>query len=125
MYCFSLQKVPVKQPENQFKSEETVVIPRDDGPGLDLSIFEPRGKRKCVIELEERKESKKAWWEGEDEIEKDSDEKVKEEDEDDSCEFPFSYCLKRILTIYATTLSLQGQLSDWFPLVSNDVAGRQ
>ncbi len=35
-----------------------------DDPGIDLSVFKPLGKRKCVIEMEERKG--KPWYEGND-----------------------------------------------------------
>eukprot|EP00794_Sanderia_malayensis_P016841 gene16841-18540_t len=61
-------------PEAGFnQSEDEPPIPEElrrkiemDDPGIDLSVFKPLGKRKCVIALEERKG--KSWYEGDDDI---------------------------------------------------------
>ncbi|XP_047124990.2 uncharacterized protein LOC100211249 isoform X1 [Hydra vulgaris] len=39
---------------------------RPDSPGLDLSIFQPRGKRKCVIQNEGKRGKEEEWWSADD-----------------------------------------------------------
>ena len=48
---------------------------RSDSPGLDLSVFKPRGKRRCVIENEGKRATKKrGWWSDEDEADDEEEE---------------------------------------------------
>lgn len=49
---------------------------RSDSPGLDLSVFQPRGKRKCVIRNETRRD-RTDWWNLE------VDDEVKDEEDDE------------------------------------------
>lgn len=56
--------------ENEKKGNEEKA--RSDSPGMDLSVFQPRGKRRCVIQNESKK-AKEEWWSDEDEDEEKHD----------------------------------------------------
>jgi hypothetical protein len=66
-----------EEEEEDDEDEEGVPVDsttRSDSPGIDLSIFQPRGKRKCVLESEGKRSTKKrGWW-------SDEDEEIDEED---------------------------------------------
>lgn len=56
--------------ENEKKGNEEKA--RSDSPGMDLSVFQPRGKRRCVIQNESKK-AKEEWWSDDDEDEEKHD----------------------------------------------------
>ena len=62
--------------EEDSATTKTTLIKRSDSPGLDLSVFQPRGKRKCVIQNELKKQRTDNWY---------SDEEEDEEEEEEVC----------------------------------------
>ena len=62
-----------------------------EDPGIDLSVFKPLGKRKCVIEMEERKG--KTWYEGDDDA---SEEEVQQE----TCKFKHLVFICKLVRCY-------------------------
>ncbi|XP_065051452.1 uncharacterized protein LOC135681088 isoform X2 [Rhopilema esculentum] len=65
---------PKKEEDDPPISEELRRKIEMDDPGIDLSVFKPLGKRKCVLELEERKG--KTWYEADDDA---SEEELQED----------------------------------------------
>eukprot|EP00111_Clytia_hemisphaerica_P019533 TCONS_00057580-protein len=57
------------------KPEEEPAIRRSDSPGIDLSIFQPRGKRKCVLQNELKKQQNDDWF-------SDDEEEIQDHDND-------------------------------------------
>ena len=70
-----------------------------DDPGIDLSVFKPLGKRKCVLELEERKG--KTWYEADDDA---SEEEAQEED----CKFIRIFDIFLLILLHMFTNPLHG-----------------
>ena len=73
-----------------------------DDPGIDLSVFKPLGKRKCVLELEERKG--KTWYEADDDA---SEEEAQEED----CKFVRIFHILLLILLHMFTSSFKGASS--------------
>ena len=65
-----------EEEEEDSTTTKTTLIKRSDSPGLDLSVFQPRGKRKCVIQNELKKQRTDNWY---------SDEEEEEEEEEEVC----------------------------------------
>ena len=65
-----------EEEEEDSATTKTTLIKRSDSPGLDLSVFQPRGKRKCVIQNELKKQRTDNWY---------SDEEEEEEEEEEVC----------------------------------------
>lgn len=73
------------------KMKKEPPIKRSDSPGIDLSIFQPRGKRKCVIQNELKKQRTEDWWSDDDEEmreEMKTEKPLEEEDDEIEEEIP-------------------------------------